>query len=327
MLIAAALAAAQDAAPPEDPDGKNPEGVEQSERLEIEDAMAVTFQKRETRDCVVAVMTGDADAKALAKFAVTASKLARTTWSKAKRDAPLDLDGAKIAIYSIPLGPEQESFIGWVGSALRGQPPVLSGIRSQHHWYWQDMPPWVFVERNKALPVHTKEQGSQVAHGLGHAFFTAASRCGAAASPPWMAEGYACWLDRQIMPKVRMGCAHASVLGAFAKRPEWDKQISGLVKATKDPPLAAIVKVTQASDLREAMLPKAASVCGWLSRTRTDEFWKLPHAIHALGAEKAFPAVFQKTVDELDADWRKWAADQKAPVTGGEPPKDDGKDD
>lgn len=325
MLVAAALAAAQDAAPPENPDATNPEGVERTDRLDIEDAVPITFIKRETRDCVVAVLTDDADAKALAKFAVAASRIARTTWSKAKRDGPLD--GAKIAIYSLPYGPEQETFIGWVGSTLRGDQQVQNSIRAQHAWYWQDMPPWVFVERNKALPVHTKEQGSHVAHGLGHAFFTAAARCGLAASPAWMAEGYACWLDRQIMPKVRLGCVHASVLGGYAKRPDWDKQIGNLVRITKDPPLGTIVKAAQASDLREAMLPKAASVCGWLSRTNPDGFWKLPHAISALGAEKAFPAVFNKTVGEIDADWRKWAADQKAPVTGGEPPKDDGKDD
>lgn len=328
MLAAATLAVAQEgAAPPEDPDAKNPEGVERTESLAVEDAVPVKFLKRETRDCVVAVFGDDADGKALAKFAVAASKLARTTWRKDKRDQPIDLDGEKIAIYSIPYGPEQEAFIGWVGTGLRSDQQIQNSIRAQHAWYWQDLPPWVFIERNKALPVHTKEQGSHVAHGLGHAFFTAGARIGTAASPAWMAEGYACWLDRQIMPKVRLGCVHASVLAGYAKRSEWDKQIGNLVRATKDPPLVEIVKVKQAQDLRDAMLPKAAAFCGWLSRARPDEFWKLPHAIHALGAEEGFKAVLKKSVAEADAEWRKWATDQKAPVTGGEPPKDDGKDD
>jgi hypothetical protein len=307
LLLAGGWTAAQDKAGGKkvvNPDVKHPEGVERDEALEVERELGWRFTKRETRDCIVAIVGPDKDAKALAKYAVVASKVFRTTLPKEMRNKPLA--GPKIMVYSIPPGDKFEAFLTKVMKPLRYNDKLLEVVRSSQGWYHQEYPAIVIQKRNKVAKIHIKEQGSHVAHGLGHAFFVHGARISGHTAPRWMSEGYATWMDRQVYPKCRFCCVPMSALAGYAKRKSWKKTFRNQVLGDNDRKLEDVVKAKKLDDFREGMMAKAASVCGWLATTRPKNFWKLPHAIGALGPEEGFKAELKKTIKEVEAEWREW---------------------
>ncbi len=62
LLLASGATAAQDKGAPKkavNPDVKHPEGVEQTDRLDVERELGWRFTKRETRDCIIAIVGSD----------------------------------------------------------------------------------------------------------------------------------------------------------------------------------------------------------------------------------------------------------------------------
>lgn len=310
LLFAAALVACgalQSVALAEEknPDKKHKEGQERTESLEIEYELDFNFEKRETRDCVVACFGKGAkkDVKLFAAMAVKLSAAFRKILPEAQREKPLP--GPKITLYVIDSGKEEEQFLKAMAAEHKVKEEDLSIFRNSGSWNFFDKPIFIYVQRRTATAPEKSPDGELALHGLSHAFFQRKAESGYQSTPKWLTEGFAAFIEVQVKPNNPESCVAPAVRGSFDKRKDWDSQLKILATMGKDTPLVEIAAKKDYSDLSDERAAKAASVVGYLVKTYPEKFWKLANASFALGAEKAFKMVLGKELKTIEGDWRR----------------------